>query len=216
MLYLIAGAVAVYAAYQYFFGDDRDDRPPSRPRTYKSSQPPVHRRDERQQRQSIDSSRRDDITPEEVYASLRARAKQEGDLMAQCYQQSKEAYERRDRARAKALSDEGKRHALKMETLNADASTTIFKENNRDRDACEVDLHGLFVKEAIVYSEKAVSSARQRGYSEIRLIVGQGNHSEKGIPRLKPALQEDMQMRGHHVEADPKNPGVLVVQLGSR
>ncbi|KAF8444638.1 hypothetical protein L210DRAFT_3530408 [Boletus edulis BED1] len=133
--------------------------------------------------------------------------------MAQCYQQSKEAYERHDRARAKALSDEGKRHALKMETLHADASATIFKENNRERDACEVDLHGLFVKEAIVYSEKAVTGARQRGYSEIRLIVGQGNHSES-ISRLKPALQEDVQMRGHHIEVDPKNPGVLVVQLG--
>ncbi|KAG6375383.1 hypothetical protein JVT61DRAFT_2939 [Boletus reticuloceps] len=245
MLYLIAGAVAVYAAYQYFFADDRDDRPPSRPRTYKSSQPPVHRLDERQQGQSIDSSHRDHITQEEAYASLRARAKQEGDLMAQCYQQSKEAYERRDRARAKALSDEGKRHALKMETLNADASATIFKDvtpllhNAQDRDACEVDLHGLFVKEAIAYSEKAVSAARRSGYSEIHLIVGmcissarseapssnlvfpwplagQGNHSEKGIPRLKPALQEDMQKRGHHVEADPKNPGVLVVRLGGR
>ncbi|KAG6375385.1 hypothetical protein JVT61DRAFT_2941 [Boletus reticuloceps] len=135
-----------------------------------------------------------DCTPEEVYASLRVRAKQEGDLMAQCYQQSKEAYERRDRARAKALSDEGKRHALKMETLNAGASATIFQgkfisiskqpsklpsgdvapllHSAQDRDACEVDLHGLYVKEAIVYSEKAVTGARQRGYSEIRLIVG--------------------------------------------
>jgi len=211
MLYLIAGAAAVYAAYQYFFADDRDDRPPSRPQTYKSSQPPARRRDERQ---SIDSSQ-GHITPEEAYASLRARAKQEGDLMAQCYQQSQEAYERRDRARAKALSDEGKRHALKMETLNAEACATIFKENNRDRDACEVDLHGLYVKEAIAYSEKAVSGARRGGHSEIRFIVGQGNHSEKGIPRLKPALQEAMQTRGHHVEADPKNPGVLVVRLGS-
>ncbi|KAF8119180.1 hypothetical protein EV363DRAFT_1389492 [Boletus edulis] len=148
--------------------------------------------------------------------------------MAQCYQQSQEAYERRARARAKALSDEGKRHERKMETLNANASATIFKENNRDRDACEVDLHGLLVKEAIAYSEKAVSGARQRGYYEIRLIVGQGNHSES-ISRLKPALQEVVQpdkhlqrlliqssRRGHHIEVDPKNPGVLVVQLGGR
>ncbi|KAF8134656.1 hypothetical protein EV363DRAFT_1324213 [Boletus edulis] len=130
--------------------------------------------------------------------------------MAQCYQQSKEAYERRDRARAKALSDEGKRHALKMETLHADASATIFK-GKIERDACEVDLHGLFVKEAIVYSEKAVTGARQRAI--LRSVNRQGNHSES-ISRLKPALQEDVQMRGHHIEVDPKNPGVLVVQLG--
>ncbi|KAF8131691.1 hypothetical protein EV363DRAFT_1103514, partial [Boletus edulis] len=103
-----------------------------------------------------------------------------------CYRQSKEAYKRGDYARAKALSDEQKRHERKRETLHAEASATIFKENNRGRDACEVDLHGLFVKEAIAYAEKAVTGARQSGYPEIRLIVGQGNHSEKGIPRLKP------------------------------
>lgn len=74
----------------------------------------------------MDSSQTD-YTPLEIYASLRARAKREGDLMAQCYQQSQEAYQRRDRARAKALSEEGKRHALEMENLNAKASAMIFE-----------------------------------------------------------------------------------------
>lgn len=126
MFYLLVGAIAAYAVYQSFFADDRDDRPPSRSQSHESSQPPVRRRDERQRQQNIDSSQKD-YPPVETYASLRARAKQEGDLMAQCYQQSKEAYERRDRARAKTLSDEGKRHALKMENLNAKASAIIFK-----------------------------------------------------------------------------------------
>lgn len=131
MLYLIAGAVAAYTVYQLFFGDNRDDRPPSPSQSRKTSQPQIRRRDERQHRQNIDSSQREDYQdiPVETYASLRARAKQEGDLMAQCYRQSQEAYERRDRARAKALSDKGKRHALKMEKLNADACATIFKGN---------------------------------------------------------------------------------------
>jgi len=231
MFYLIAGAIVAYTVYQLFFGDNPDDPPPSyspppsytrptsrptiRPQSYEAPQPPVRRRDERQHPQNIDSSQRDH-TPVEAYSSLRARAKQEGDLMAQCYRQSQEAYERRDRARAKALSDEGKRHALKMDKLNATASATVFKENNQDKDACEVDLHGLYVKEAITYSEKAITNARRKGDNEIRLIVGQGNHSEGGVSRLKPAIQEDMQMRGHHVEVDPRNPGVLLVRLGGR
>ncbi|KAF8135388.1 hypothetical protein EV363DRAFT_1211883 [Boletus edulis] len=193
-------------------------RPPSPPptyeysRTYESSQPPVHRHDEQQQRQIIDSSQRDDITPNAAYASLRARTKQESDLISQCYQQSKEAYERDDLA--KALSDEGKHHEREMETLDAEASAIIFEKNNRGRDARKVDLHGLSVKQAIIYAVKAVSDARRSGYSEVRLIVGQGNHSEGGIARLKPALKKDMQRRGHHVKADRKNRGVLVVQLG--
>ena len=82
----------------------------------------------------------------------------------------------------------------------------------QDRVVCEIDLHGLYVKEAIAYSQKAVADARQRGDSGIRLIVGmcvasarsepsissslagQGNHSEGGISRLRPAIEEDMQM----------------------
>ncbi|KAN0091167.1 Smr domain containing protein [Tylopilus felleus] len=103
-----------------------------------------------------------------------------------------------------------------MEKLNAEASAAIFKENNQDRDACEVDLHGLYVKEAIAYSDKTITDARRRADPEVRLIVGQGNHSEGGVSRLKPAIQEDLQSRGYRVDVDPKNAGVLIVRLGER
>lgn len=128
MLYLIVGALIACTAYLYFTADNRDDRPTSRSQSHKSSHPPVPRRDERQHWQIIDSSQRD-VAPVEAYASLRTRAKHEGDLMAESYRQSKEAYERRDRARAKSLSEDGKRHALEMEKLNAEASAAIFKGN---------------------------------------------------------------------------------------
>jgi hypothetical protein len=78
----------------------------------------------------------------------------------------------------------------------------------QDKDPDEVDLHGLFVKEAITYTEKAIQDARRRGDSEIRLIVGmctsspqfsgslslsgQGTHSTGGVPRLKPAIEDDI------------------------
>ena len=42
----------------------------------------------------------------------------------------------------------------------------------QERAAGEVDLHGLFVKEAIAYSKKAITDARRKGDNEIRLIVG--------------------------------------------
>jgi len=35
-----------------------------------------------------------------------------------------------------------------------------------------VNLHDLYVKEAIVYAEKAIENAREQGISEIRLIIG--------------------------------------------
>ena len=42
----------------------------------------------------------------------------------------------------------------------------------QDSQPGEVDLHGLYVKEAIRYTEKSIEEARGRGDREIRLIVG--------------------------------------------
>ncbi|KIJ04681.1 hypothetical protein PAXINDRAFT_104065 [Paxillus involutus ATCC 200175] len=228
-LYLLLGAIAAYALYQTLFAtpSPEDDRPPSSDR-YSQSQssgaaPPPRQvqqwyGDSQQTRVRVVDSTQQDRVPVPVedndYDTLRARAKKQGDLMSQCYKQSQEAYERRDRARAKELSEQGKRHAGVMERLNAKASAIVFRENNLDKDPDEVDLHGLFVKEAITYTEKAIQDARRRGDSEIRLIVGQGTHSTGGVPRLKPAIEDDIRKRGLHVEVDPRNAGVLIVQLG--
>ena len=46
--------------------------------------------------------------------------------MAKCFQQSHEAYSRKDGALAKELSNKGKEHQRKMEELNRKASDYIF------------------------------------------------------------------------------------------
>jgi len=46
--------------------------------------------------------------------------------MAQCFQQSHEAYARRDGALAKDLSNQGKEHQRNMEELNKQAGDWIF------------------------------------------------------------------------------------------
>ena len=47
--------------------------------------------------------------------------------MAQCYQQSHEAYQQGNGALAKELSQKGGAHKHRMESLNAEASTWIFR-----------------------------------------------------------------------------------------
>jgi hypothetical protein len=59
--------------------------------------------------------------------SLRAKANQGGDEMAKCFQQSHEAYARREGALAKDFSEKGKQHERTMEALNAEASAWIFQ-----------------------------------------------------------------------------------------
>ncbi|KZT72165.1 cytoplasmic protein [Daedalea quercina L-15889] len=147
------------------------------------------------------------------YQDLRARASEEGSKMAQCFEESHTAYASGNGARAKELSNEGKAHKAEMERLNAQASEWIFAKNNEDSAPGEVDLHGLYVKEAITYSERAINDARRRGDAKLNLIVGKGLHSAQGVAKLKPAIGELMQKQGLVAELDPSNSGVLIVNL---
>ncbi|KAN0091190.1 DUF1771 domain containing protein [Tylopilus felleus] len=150
---------------------------------------------------------------DEHYIALRAKANEQGDLMAQCFQQSHEAYNQGDGARAKALSGQGKQHEQTMESLNAEASAWIFRQNNLDCKPGEINLHGLYVKEAVSYVEKSIQEARQRGEAEVRFIVGKGIHSDGHVAKIKPAVEDLMNKYNIPTEVDPHNDGVLIAQL---
>jgi len=149
----------------------------------------------------------------EQYMSLRAQANEEGDAMARCFEQSHDAYAQGAGARAKELSTQGHQHQHKMESLNKQASDWIFAENNKDSNPGEIDLHGLYVKEAIAYTDNAIEQAKLRGDSDIRLIVGKGLHSTGSHAKIKPAIEELMQKHQLVAELDPHNAGVLIVRL---
>ncbi|KDQ53527.1 hypothetical protein JAAARDRAFT_39215 [Jaapia argillacea MUCL 33604] len=152
----------------------------------------------------------------EYYMSLRARANEEGSQMAQSFEDSQAAYKRGDGALAKQLSEKGRQHEREMQRLNKEASEWIFTENNKDSKPGEVDLHGLYVKEAIAFTDRAVQEARQRGDAEIHLIVGKGIHSPGGRAKLEPAIAELMEKNQLIAELDPQNAGVLIVSLDGR
>ncbi|KAI0745430.1 hypothetical protein C8Q76DRAFT_703630 [Earliella scabrosa] len=149
----------------------------------------------------------------EYYVGLRARANAAGDEMARNFDEAHRAYEGGDGARAKELSNAGKAAQREMERLNEEAAAWIFRENNTDSQPGEVDLHGLYVKEAIRYTEKSIEEARGRGDREIRLIVGKGLHSTNKVAKLKPAIEELIQKHGLVAELDEQNAGVLIVNL---
>jgi len=150
------------------------------------------------------------------YQSLRSQARDEGDAMARTFRESQEAYQSGDGAKAKELSNEGKRHKAEMERLNQEASEWIFKANNEDSRPDELDLHGLFVKEAIERTEQAIVEAGNRGDSQIRIIVGKGLHSQGSVAKLKPAIEDLMVKHQLTAAMDPQNAGVLVVTLNQR
>jgi DNA-nicking Smr family endonuclease len=53
-------------------------------------------------------------------------------------------------------------------------------------------LHGLYVKEAVSYTDRAIMDAKARGDSEIHLIVGKGLHSQGHVAKIKPAIEDLM------------------------
>ena len=78
----------------------------------------------------------------------------------------------------------------------------------------EIDLHGLYVKEAIARADEAIIQAKGQDRSELRLIVGwwnipylsqvdslpvcssdigKGLHSQGGVAKIKPAIEELME-----------------------
>jgi len=66
-------------------------------------------------------------------------------------------------------------------------------ENNRDSPPGTIDLHGLYVKEAIEKTEEAIANAQRQGTDELRVIVGKGIHSQGHVAKIKPAVQGLMQ-----------------------
>jgi len=134
--------------------------------------------------------------------------------MAECFEKSHQAYAQKDGALAKELSNQGKTHQRKMEQLNQEASDWIFTENNKDSQPGEIDLHGLYVKEAISKTDRAIQEAKARGDTQLNLIVGKGLHS-RGAAKLKPAIEDLMRKHQLNAEIDPDNAGVLQVQINS-
>ncbi|KAF9478631.1 Smr-domain-containing protein [Pholiota conissans] len=138
----------------------------------------------------------------EHYVSLRAQANEHGDQMAKAFRESHEAYARGDGALAKQLSNEGKEHQRKMEQLN-----------KQDSKPGEIDLHGLYVKEAISRADDAIQRAKHNGEAQINFIVGKGLHSSGGVAKIKPAIEELIQKYQLTAQLDPTNAGVLIVYL---
>ncbi|WWC63749.1 uncharacterized protein I303_106354 [Kwoniella dejecticola CBS 10117] len=150
------------------------------------------------------------------YTELRDRARKEGDEAHRCFAQSQQAYQSGDGERAHELSVQGKSHQKRQDELDDEASAWIFNENNKASPQNTIDLHGLYVKEAIEKVEESITSSQRSGAEELRVIVGKGIHSQGGKAKIKPAVEELMAKYNLSAHVDPDNSGVLIVDLQGR
>ncbi|RPA91320.1 hypothetical protein L873DRAFT_1781287 [Choiromyces venosus 120613-1] len=98
---------------------------------------------------------------------------------------SHNAYASGDRALAHTLSQRGKQHGNNMKAYNAQAKNFIFDINNANLPDDTVDLHGLYVDEAMDVLRWRIQDIWNEG---LWVIVGRGSHSAGGA-RLGPAVQ---------------------------
>ncbi|KAI1082205.1 Smr domain protein [Whalleya microplaca] len=151
---------------------------------------------------------------EAEYDRLRDLARAEAAKRNSCFDRAHQAYERGDGAGAKELSDEGKRHAAKMDEYNKQASDFIFRENNATSRVADdtIDLHGQFVEEAEDILEKRIRYAQQHGQSHLHVIVGKGNHSSGHVQKLKPRVEQVCRDLGLQY-ATEENAGRMYINL---
>ena len=142
---------------------------------------------------------------------LRDKAGEEASLRGKCFEQSKKEFESGDKAKAKELSEEGKKHGAMMEQYNREAADAFFAAHNQGRDDYTIDLHGLHVDEAIERLKMRFAKIGKSG--NLVIIWGAGNHSEGGVRKIKPAVVELLTMEKMKFTDDTPNHGCCTVFL---
>lgn len=148
-----------------------------------------------------------------TYKNLRDKAEQMYEKRKKLLNQLQQAYKSGDKQKAHELSEELKEVLEQAENYNRQAAEYVFRENNADSAGDEIDLHGLYVKEAEWIMQKRLSECIRTNQSHLRVIVGKGLHSANGIAKLKPAIEQLCSESGLKHYIDPKNTGVMVIDL---
>lgn len=144
---------------------------------------------------------------------LRALAQTYAEERNNLLSESKKAYENGDKAKAKELSDKGKLAGNKMEETNKQAAEVILNYRNNGHDDNYLDLHGLYLEEALNAFRERLNQLQNKKLNEeiiFEVIPGAGNHS-KNKAVIKPKVIEELQTR--KLRFEEKNAGTLLVYL---
>lgn len=145
---------------------------------------------------------------------LRAEAQKYAEERGALLGASKQAFESGDKAQAKELSEKGKEAGRKMEEANKKAAEVILKHRNDGHGDNYLDLHGLFLEEALDAFRAKMAALQKAAESEdivFEVIPGAGHHS-KNKAVIKPKIIEEL--TNMKVKFEEKNAGSINVFLG--
>lgn len=157
--------------------------------------------------------------PTEPGKQWRERASAEAALRTKAQQDAQTAWKNGDRETSKKLNLEAKAHYREMEHYNSKAEQAAFAHYNAAANAAQlqqVDLHGLFVAEALARAHAHLEACRKARVSRTTFITGRGNRSIDGVAKIKAAVQDWLkQEEGVTVDESEteKNPGIVVAVI---
>jgi len=155
--------------------------------------------------------------PPEAGKQWRDRATAEAYLRSRALEQSQAAWAAGNKEESKRLSELGKAHGAKMEHFNKLASKSIFTHHNdssKSSTFSNIDLHGLFVNEALERAQAHLTACRKAQIKTTSFITGRGNRSTDGVPKIKIAILGMLKREGVDVDGTNTNEGAVVAILG--
>jgi len=76
----------------------------------------------------------------------------------------------------------------------------IFEELQKKQTEGTIDLHLQFVAEAVRITEEQAEILKGKGFTEMVIITGKGNHSEGGVCKIAPAIENWAKEHGYSQE----------------
>lgn len=150
---------------------------------------------------------------DEAYLELRDQAQRAMEQYNKLSQKSQAAYKEGDKSEAKKFSNQSKRFLLEARQYNEKAVSYVFYQNNLDSSQSELDLHGLYVKEAEWIVSRTIYKFVYERKPLLQVIVGKGIHSQNHVAKLKPAIEDLCNEYNLPHYIDSKNSGVLCIDL---
>ncbi|XP_055924107.1 NEDD4-binding protein 2-like isoform X2 [Argiope bruennichi] len=157
------------------------------------------------------------VTPEAE--ALRGKAVEHYLMQQKCIQKSSNYYQRGMKPVASFYAQDASEHRRKFKEANKAASELIAEQRNAGLGYFTLDLHGLYVQEAIPVLEKFLRERKleikrrpQGSLAKLTIITGQGLHSMRG-PKLRPSVIEYLRRTGYFYSEI--HVGVLEVYLNS-
>ena len=122
--------------------------------------------------------------------SLRREAHQLRSEAQRAAQQSQREYHSGSKAQAKVLSIEKADLYKRMNEKNRQAAELFIKHYNQNHPNNIIDLHGLYVAEALGYLQEKLIECRSKNIQQLTVITGMGNNSPNKIARIKPEVEK--------------------------